>query len=82
MQRSPGTRRRLRKATHAPRNHALAAAWYRRSAEAGYFRGEYNYATLLMAAGRKTEARQWFARAAGHGTPAVRARVLAILSPL
>jgi TPR repeat protein len=61
------------------RNPAAAAEWYRRSAEAGYFRGEYNWATMLLAAGRVEEAAIWLERAAGHGTPGVRRAVLALL---
>jgi len=45
------------------RNIAEACDWYRRSAEAGYFRGAFNYASLLAADGFEAEAVQWFARA-------------------
>ena len=50
-----------------PRNAAAAADWYRRSAEAGYFRGQYNWASLLREAGRIDEAVVWFERAAAGG---------------
>jgi uncharacterized protein len=40
-----------------------ACDWYRRSAEAGYFRGAYNYASLLAADGFEADAVHWFARA-------------------
>jgi TPR repeat protein len=46
-----------------PRNVAEACGWYRRSAEAGYFRGAFNYATVLAADGFEAEAVAWFARA-------------------
>jgi TPR repeat protein len=59
-----------------PQNLAAAAMWYRRSAEAGYFRGQYNWATLLLKAGRNDEASLWFERAATGGTSAVRAAVI------
>jgi TPR repeat protein len=36
------------------RDAAAAARWYRRSAEAGYFRGQYNWATLLLSENRAT----------------------------
>jgi TPR repeat protein len=52
-----------------------AELWYRRSAEAGYFRGQYNWATVLLEAGQEDEAAVWFARAAAGGTPAVREAV-------
>jgi TPR repeat protein len=61
------------------RDPAQAVSWYRFSAEAGYFRGEFNYATLLLSAGRKRDARIWFQRAAAHGTDNVKARVDVIL---
>ena len=34
-----------------PRDADAAADWYRRSAEAGYFRGQYNWASLLLQGG-------------------------------
>jgi uncharacterized protein len=55
-----------------PRDAAAAADWYRRSAEAGYFRGQYNWASLLREAGRIDEAVVWFERAAACGNPSVR----------
>ncbi|HTW34784.1 MAG TPA: tetratricopeptide repeat protein [Rhizomicrobium sp.] len=42
-----------------------AREWYRRSAEAGYFRGAFNYATVLAADGLDADAVQWFAHALG-----------------
>jgi uncharacterized protein len=50
---------------------AQAADWYRKSAEAGYFRGQYNWATVLMAMGRTDEASVWLSRAEQTATPAV-----------
>jgi TPR repeat protein len=44
-----------------------AAAWYRRSAEGGYFRGQFNFATLLAAAGAIEAAKAWFERALDGG---------------
>jgi len=58
-----------------PKNFATAAIWYRRSAEGGYFRGQYNWATLLLETGRIDEAANWFEQAALGGTPAVRQAV-------
>ncbi len=46
------------------RDSHAAADWYRRSAEGGYFRGQYNWASMLLKAGRFDEAAAWFERAA------------------
>ena len=62
------------------RDPAAAADWYRRSAEAGYFRGQYNWATVLFKAGRIEEAATWFERAAAGGTEGVRRAVLEAVS--
>ncbi|HEX3674016.1 MAG TPA: tetratricopeptide repeat protein [Rhizomicrobium sp.] len=45
------------------RDRALARAWYRKSAEGGYFRGAYNYATLLVAEGCIAGGAIWFEKA-------------------
>lgn len=58
-----------------PRDPHAAAAWYRRSAEAGYFRGQFNWASVLLHAGRAEEAAHWFERAAS-GSAGVRQAVL------
>jgi TPR repeat protein len=58
------------------RDAVAAAGWYRRSAERGYFRGQFNWATILLKSGRRHEAATWFERAARGGTPAVRAAVI------
>ncbi len=58
-----------------PKDYAAAADWYRRSAEGGYFRGQYNHATTLAAAGRTQEAAVWFWRAAEGGTADIRRRI-------
>jgi TPR repeat protein len=63
-----------------PRDLDAAADWYRRSAEAGYFRGQYNWASLLLKAGRFDEAATWFERAALGGTAAVRRAVVELIS--
>ena len=65
-----------------PRNAAAAADWYRRSAEAGYFRGQYNWASLLRETGRIDEAVVWFERAAAGGNQAVRQAAHAALQGL
>jgi TPR repeat protein len=61
------------------RDPAAAAEWYRRSAHAGYFRGQYNWATVLLESGLSDEAAGWFERAAAAGTPAVRRSVTALV---
>ena len=45
-----------------------AAAWYRRAAAGGDFRGQYNLATLLAQFGRRAEAVGWFIRAGETGS--------------
>jgi TPR repeat protein len=64
------------------RDPAAAARAYRQSAEAGYFRGQYNYATILLATGRSADALKWFGRAAANGPPALRVRIAEMLALL
>ena len=63
-----------------PRDLGAAADWYRRSAEAGYFRGQYNWASLLLKAGRFDESAAWFERAAAGGTAAMRRAVAELIA--
>jgi len=63
-----------------PRCPAAAADWYRRSAEGGYFRGQYNWASILLQQGRSDEAALWLERAASGGTAAVRDAVRQLIS--
>jgi len=58
------------------RDVATARVWYRRSAEGGYFRGAYNYATILAAEGCVTAAAMWFERAIADAPRASRASIL------
>ena len=62
------------------RNLDAAADWYRRSAEAGYFRGQYNWASILLKAGRFEESARWFERAAIGGTAAMRRAVMELIT--
>jgi TPR repeat protein len=55
-----------------------AAQWYRRSAEGGYFRGQYNWASVLLMRQCVDEAVVWLERAAHSGTAAVRAAVFSV----
>jgi uncharacterized protein len=64
------------------RDLGAAAAWYRRSAEAGYFRGQYNWATLLLRSGHVDEAVEWFERAAMGGNAGVRGAVMHVVVQL
>ena len=61
------------------RDPAAAAMWYQRSAEAGYFRGQYNWASVLLAQRRFDAAAVWFERAVEGGTHAVRMAVIATI---
>jgi hypothetical protein len=63
-----------------PRDLDAAADWYRRSAEAGYFRGQYNWASILLRAGRLEESAKWFECAAIGGTAAVRRAVMELIA--
>jgi len=63
-----------------PKNAGEAAYWYRRSAECGYFRGEFNYAAVLLEQGDRAGAAQWFCKAAHDGNQATRAAILRTLS--
>lgn len=59
-----------------PVDHAAAAECYRQSAHGGYFRGQFNWASVLLGLGRSDEAALWFERAAGTGSAAVRQAVI------
>jgi len=57
-----------------------ARDWYRRSAEGGYFRGQYNYASLLADEGRAEDARDQFKQALGGAPPDTRRTMAKALS--
>lgn len=48
---------------------AAAAQWYRRAAEGGDFRGQFNHARLLFGAGQRAGALQWLERSIEGGIP-------------
>lgn len=50
-----------------PRDLDLAHQWYRRSAEAGDFRGQFSHATVLAERGDLAGARVWLERALEGG---------------
>lgn len=52
------------------RDMAAAADHYRRAAEGGDFRGQFNHARMLIAAGRRAEAEPWLASMRETATPA------------
>lgn len=55
-----------------PRDRQAALLWYRRSAEAGDYRGQHNLATALAEQGALDEALSWWARALQAATQDVR----------
>ena len=55
-----------------PRNPAVARECYRKSAEGGYFRGAYNYASILGSEGNPAAAAIWFERALVKATEPTR----------
>lgn len=59
-----------------------ACDWYRRSAEADYFRGSYNYASMLSRAGNKAGARLWLKRALETAPEPTRSLIEKALSSL
>jgi TPR repeat protein len=61
------------------RDLAAARNWYRKSAEGGYFRGAYNYATVLAAQGCSTGAKIWFERALATAPEPTRSNILKMM---
>jgi len=62
------------------RDPAQARGWYRRSAEAGYFRAQYNFAALLAAEGDADAAARWFEAALNGAPPDSRGAMAAALA--
>jgi uncharacterized protein len=58
----------------------LAREWYRQSAEGGYFRGAYNYASLLAADGDLQAAALWFGKALATAPEPTRTAIVAALA--
>ncbi|WP_179402146.1 tetratricopeptide repeat protein [Burkholderia guangdongensis] len=63
-----------------PADRAAAFEHYRRAAEAGDFRGQFNYARLLVERGRVDDALAWLARVPDTATPAFVAKMRAYLA--
>ena len=61
------------------RNLVAAFDWYRRSAQAGYFRGQFNFAVLLCEHGFESQAADWFFAAASSGTSELRRAISSLL---
>jgi hypothetical protein len=61
------------------RNLPAARNWYRKSAAGGYFRGAYNYASILASEGCLTGAQLWFRKALATAPEPTRANILRAL---
>lgn len=57
-----------------------ARRWYKQSAQCGYFRGAYNFASILVEDGCLTGAMYWFSRAIGGAPEPTRIFMLSSLS--
>jgi hypothetical protein len=60
----------------SPKDPEAAAHWYRLSAEGGYFRGQFNHASVLIAQGRRDEARTWLLAAIAQAPAASRSLMI------
>jgi len=63
-----------------PRGPAAARDYYRSSAEGGYFRGAFNYASILAGEGNIADATTWFERALVNATEPTRSHILSIIT--
>jgi TPR repeat protein len=54
----------------------LARAWYRKSADDGYFRGAYNYASMLVSEGCIAGASHWFEKALAYAPEPTRTNMV------
>ena len=68
--------RHLEEGLETGRDPQAALACYKRAAESGDFRGQANYASILLQAGRIDEAVDWLERALPHGSPAFIAHII------
>ena len=62
-----------------PQDSRLAAEWYRRSAEAGDFRGQFNHASKLAEQGKMIEAAAWFRQCASTATLGFKQKMAQVL---
>jgi TPR repeat protein len=63
-----------------PCNPAAAREWYRTSAEGGYFRGAFNYASILAGEGNIENAATWFERALRKATEPTRSHIFCLIA--
>ncbi len=68
--------RHLEDGLETARDPQAALDWYRRAAEAGDFRGQANYASILLQQARIDEALHWLRLALAHGSPAFMAHIV------
>jgi hypothetical protein len=59
---------------------AEAAEWYRRSAESGYFRAQFNYGVLLAQLGDGVAAAEWFSKALAAGDAGIQQAISRVLA--
>jgi TPR repeat protein len=64
----------------APRDPRQAGEWYRRSAQQGYFRAQFNLGTILAGQGHIEEALDWFDSACRAATPDSLPAMVAVLT--
>lgn len=58
------------------RDPQAALGWYQRAAEAGDFRGQANYASILLQAGQVEQAVHWLQLALANGSPTFMAHIV------
>lgn len=68
--------RHLEEGLDIPRDPQTALAWYRRSAESGDFRGQANYASILLQQGEVGRAADLLRQALAQGSPSFMARIV------
>jgi hypothetical protein len=57
----------------------LAQDWYRKSADGGYFRGAFNYASMLVSEGCIADAVYWFEKALATAPEPTRSNIVSVL---
>ena len=68
--------RHLEEGLETGRDPQAALAWYRRSAESGDFRGQANYASILLQHGQVEQAADLLRQALAQGSPAFMAHIV------
>lgn len=72
--------RHLEEGMETPPDPQAALHWYRRSAEAGDFRGQANYAAILLQQGELDQAIVLLRQALAHGSPSFMAHIVPALA--